>query len=221
MVNFRILHRVIGAKVNLPDFCLRSCINRKSQGLDFELKMIVAVLAVFLVSFVFLYEVSVSGLQVADGSGRDTGMPAMCTDSDGGVRPDVAGRVSVTDSRGRITVSNDACSGESVVEFSCSNNQAVSRSYACANGCRDGACSPSIKLTIKKPVRLSPEVVRAAQTVSEEQRVAAERRARCEAECQRGYNICKNGCRVMPFSEEVLDCSNACRRATNVCMSDC
>lgn len=190
-------------------------------GLDFELKMVVGVFVVFLVSFVFLYEVSVSGLQVADTSGRDSGMPSMCTDSDSGVRPDVAGRVSVTDSRGRIAVSNDVCSGESVVEFACSNNQAVSRSHACANGCRAGACSPPIKLTIKKPVRLSPEVVRAAQTVSEEQRVAAERRARCEAECQQGYNICKNGCRVMPFSEEVFDCSNRCSHATNACMSDC
>lgn len=189
--------------------------------MNFELKIVVGVLVVFLVSFVFLYEVSVSGLQVADTSGRDSGMPSMCADSDGGVRPDAAGRVSVTDSRGRITVSNDACSGESVVEFSCSNNQAVSRSYACANGCRDGACVPQLKIIARQPARLSPEAVRAAQAVSEQQRVAAERRARCEAECRRGDNICKNGCRLIPAGEQVLHCSSACTRITNACMSDC
>jgi len=58
-----------------------------------------------------------------------------CTDSDSGVDEDVAG--TVTDSSG---AHRDACSGNTLTEYYCQDNNAVNQTIVCSYQCKNGAC---------------------------------------------------------------------------------
>lgn len=62
-----------------------------------------------------------------------------CSDTDGGMRTDVAGTVSGT-FNGNAYSSSDMCEGTSVVEYYCNGVSAARVLEKCANGCENGAC---------------------------------------------------------------------------------
>ncbi|MBI3622719.1 hypothetical protein HY212_01390 [Candidatus Pacearchaeota archaeon] len=68
-----------------------------------------------------------------------------CTDTDGGLNYNVRGTVTVTNFSGTYNYI-DSCitTGDKTTanlkEFYCNNNQAISTSYKCVNGCFNGAC---------------------------------------------------------------------------------
>lgn len=190
--------------------------------MEFEFKIILGIVFIFFVSLVAMHFSSISGMQiVADSGNRGSGMQPICTDSDGGMNVNTRGTVSVTDSRGRLSTFEDSCTGSNTLsEFICSNNQAVSRSYTCTGSCNSGACSPTLTL-IKQDAssKLDTRILRAvAQQTAEEQK--QERLQNCISVCAEKINECNRACRVVYFMAPEI-CPNRCFNEYTQCVSAC
>ena len=68
-----------------------------------------------------------------------------CIESDGGNVSTTAGFARLgTDAEGEIEKQVDECSGDTLTEYYCVNNNAIrSQSYTCDHGCSDGECRTS------------------------------------------------------------------------------
>jgi len=173
------------------------CSLKKVIGLDFEIKVCFAIMAVFLLSLVFQQQ-SISGMQVAPGS---QGSQSSCVDTDRGMNPNVMGSVQYTGSR--PFSASDTCEGNVLIERVCAPtpDQSAVR-YTCPHICSNGACA-SLTLIEQKPwlsKEASETLLRIARQRAEQERQRAEQqeaqRKHCLDDCDRAYNVCHGGCSI-------------------------
>ena len=193
--------------------------------MEFEDKATIAILAIFIFCLAFVANETISGMQVAPGTGdQGRGQPS-CVDSDGGVNPGLKGHIRQTDARGRITIQEDSCADANhVLEQICGSSP---RLLACDYGCREGACLPRMKLIKKDEPNINKELAQivqrqAEQQREEQQRAEQQRSARqrqCIVDCNKQMTECSKYCLLTIFV--VASCQRDCAYDSLTCMSRC
>ncbi len=195
------------------------CSLKKVIGLNFEIKVCFAIMAVFLLSLIFQQQ-SISGMQVAPGS---QGSQSSCVDTDSGMNPAVMGSVQYTGTRPFSAV--DTCQGNVLIERVCAPtpDQSFVR-YTCPHICSNGVCA-SLTFIEQKPglsKEASETLLRIARQRAEQERLRREQEARrkqCLDDCDRGERICRGGCSIPLVS--VACPPNACDNLKRDCVRNC
>ncbi len=193
--------------------------------MEFEDKATIAFLAIFVLCLAFVANETISGMQVAPGTGdQGRGQPS-CVDSDGGANPCIKGNIHQTDAQGRITVQEDSCADANhVLEQICGSNPRI---LVCDYGCIEGACLPRIKLIKKEEPNINKEIAQIVQRRAEQQREAQQRaeqqrsarQRQCIVDCNKQMTECSKYCVLTIFMVDI--CQQDCAYDSLTCMSKC
>lgn len=140
-----------------------------------------------------------------------TAIRRICTDSDDGDMPYVKGTVFLTSSRNTTRIYTDKCYswGRMLIEYYCYNNLVKSKTYRCENGCKNGACIPTVTCT-DSDGGLNYYVKGTARGIWAASGNYEERTDSCASELYEGRGLSENFCLNNSVWSMTYDCPNGC-----------